>query len=92
MTDAIRRPGGRYDYTWKACIASPERDGTLNDPRDTDEEWVIEMAVPFEALGMQGEAGETIGLALRRCDTPKGSSRVCRSWGDGPDKARIVLD
>ena len=41
---------------------------------------------------MKGERGESIGLALRRCDTPKHSPRVCRSWGDGEEKGRIVLD
>ncbi len=93
VTDAIRRAGGGYDYSWSSGVhVSPERDGTVNDPRDMDEEWVIEMAVPFESLGMKGERGESIGLALRRCDTPKHSPRVCRSWGDGEEKGRIVLD
>jgi hypothetical protein len=47
-----------------------------------DEEWVIEMAIPFESLGMRGEPGESVGFSVRRCDTPKGSPRVCAGWGE----------
>jgi hypothetical protein len=57
-----------------------------------DEEWVIEMAIPFESLGLKGERGESIGFAVRRCDTPKGGGRVCGSWGEGDARGRIVLE
>jgi len=93
VSDAIRKPGGAWDYSWNSGVhVSPERDGTINDPSNMDEEWVIEMAVPFESLGMEGEPGESIGMELRRCDTPKGAPRVCRSWGEGEEKGRIVLE
>jgi len=67
---------------------SPELDGTINDPRNMDEEWVIEMALPFESLGLKGESGETIGLSVVRCDTPKGSPRVCAGWASPPPTRR----
>jgi hypothetical protein len=93
VTDAARRAGGTFDYSWQSGVhVSPELDGTMNQPGDMDEEWVIEMAVPFEALGMKGERGERVGIAIRRCDTPKGQPRVCGSWGEGDVRERLVLD
>jgi hypothetical protein len=93
VTDAVRRSGGAFDYSWSSGVhVSPELDGTMNKSDDMDEEWVIEMAIPFESLGLKGERGESIGLSIRRCDTPKGSARVCGSWGEGDARGRIVLD
>jgi hypothetical protein len=93
VTDGIRRPGGAFDYTWNSgAHVSHEQDGTLNDSTDTDEEWVIEMAIPLESLGMRGERGERIGFAARRCDTPKNASRICAGWGEGPLAGEIVLE
>jgi hypothetical protein len=94
VTDSIRHggAGGKWDYTWSSGVhVSKEWDGTLNNPKDMDEEWVIEMAVPFESLGLKGEPGETVGFSASRCDTPKNSPRVCASWGDGAARGRIVL-
>ena len=81
-TREARRHSGAFDYAWQSgAHVSKELDGTLNDPSDDDEEWVIEMAIPFEALGLKGEKGEHIGFSVRRCDTPKKGTRVCGSWG-----------
>jgi hypothetical protein len=81
VTDAIRRGGGAYDYSWSSgAHVSPELDGTVNASSDLDEEWVIEMAVPFDSLGLKGEAGEDTRISIRRCDTPKESARVCNNW------------
>jgi hypothetical protein len=94
ITDSIRRGEGAWDLTWSSgAHASRELDGTINDPKNTDEEWAIELAIPFESIGMRGEPGENIGLSLHRCDTPKQGSRVCAGWGDGPaERGRIVLE
>jgi hypothetical protein len=96
VTDGIRRSGGAYDYSWSSGVhVSPERDGTVNKPSDLDEEWVIEMALPFESLGMKGEPGESIGFSVRRCDTPKRSARVCGGWGEATADTKLgtlVLD
>ncbi len=96
ITHAIRRGRGAWDLTWNSgAHASKEVDGSINNPKDTDEEWGVELAVPFESLGMRGEPGENIGMSLRRCDTPKRQARVCTGWGDGPDdrvRGRIVLE
>jgi hypothetical protein len=96
ISDAIRRGAGGWDLSWQSgAHASKEIDGTINDPKNLDEEWAIELAVPFESIGMRGERGETIGLALRRCDKPKEGPRVCATWGGGPsvrEGGRIVLE
>jgi hypothetical protein len=75
---------------------SNEIDGTVNNPKDSDEEWTLEIAIPLDSLGMRGERGENIGMSLSRCDTPKDGRRVCAGWGDGRatnrGKGRIVLE
>lgn len=94
VTDGVRVGSGPFDYAWQSgAHVSYELDGTANDSRDEDEEWVIEIAIPFESLGMRGERGERIGLSLRRCDTPKGGTRVCASWGSGDlgDAAGVLV-
>lgn len=92
ITDSIRHGGtGRWDYTWSSgAHASTEMDGSLNEPSNLDEEWAIEMAVPFESLGLHGEPGERIGFTASRCDTPKGEARVCSAWGDKPLGALVM--
>jgi hypothetical protein len=97
ITDSMRKKGpdgwGKWDYAWNSgAHASPEMDGTLNSPSNMDEEWVIEMAIPFESLGLQGQPGESIGFSASRCDTPKNAARVCASWGDGDVPGRIELE
>lgn len=49
------RKGGKPDHGWdveglRSAIAIH---GTLNDPTDTDKYWIVEMAIPFEALRHQ---------------------------------------
>lgn len=96
ITDSIRRGAGAWDTTWNSgAHVSREIDGTTNDPKNLDEEWEIELAIPLSSLGLRGEPGENIGLSFHRCDTPKGSRRVCSGWGDGEDgrgKGRIVFE
>jgi hypothetical protein len=82
LTDGIRLGNGPVDYTWQSgAHVSRELDGTVNDPSDADEEWVIEMAIPFESLGLEGRPGERIGFIAKRCDRPKTGPRVCGSSG-----------
>jgi hypothetical protein len=92
VTDGRRKGNGEWDYTWNAgAHVSKEMDGSLNEPKDRDEEWMIEMAIPFESLGMKGEPGESIWFSARRCDVPKESPRICTGWGEGDAKGRLVL-
>jgi len=93
ITDGMRTDGGAFDYGWSSgARVGHDTDGTINDSRDSDEEWVIELAVPFASVGMAGVPGESIGLSVRRCDTPKRSARVCGAWGAGSTRGRIVLN
>jgi len=63
-------------------------DGVVDNPSGFDEEWNVEMAVPFASLGAKGARGATLGLTLHRCDTPKTSgAEVCASY-----RATLVLD
>jgi hypothetical protein len=96
ITDSIRKGDGEWDFGWNSgAHASRELDGTINDPKNMDEEWAVEVAVPFDSLGMRGEPGENIGMSLSRCDTPKHAARVCAGWGEGTGdhgRGRIVLE
>ncbi len=47
------RDGGKADNSWeiRGLKTAVRVYGTLNDPRDTDRGWTIEIALPWEALG-----------------------------------------
>jgi hypothetical protein len=101
LTDGTRPTGtdAPLDRSWESgAHVSHEIDGTPNKPSDHDEEWVIEMAIPLESLGLRGEKGERIGVSLRRCDTVKSGLTLCGTWGeasdagDGAKKGLLVLD
>jgi hypothetical protein len=46
------RNGGNYKIDWDAegFKSAVFVDGTLNDPKDTDKKWTVEMAIPFSSL------------------------------------------
>jgi hypothetical protein len=96
ITDSRRDARGPFDFAWQSgAHVSHEVDGTLNRSDDDDEEWVIEMAIPFESLGIKGERGDELGFRVRRCDTPHHGSRVCASWGEVDrvsEMGTLVLD
>jgi hypothetical protein len=103
LTDGTRPAGSDapLDLAWESgAHVSYEVDGTINKSTDHDEEWVIEMAIPFEALGLRGEKGERIGVALQRCDKLRNGVTSCGSWGQSLDakesqsarKGFLVLD
>lgn len=71
--------------------AAHDVDGTPDDPKDDDEEWVIELEIPLAALGAEPRAGARIPAAVRRCDTPRGAPTVCAAWGEAP-RATLVLE
>jgi len=87
-------PGGRpFDYAWTSgAHVSREIDGTIDDPRDDDEEWVLEVAIPLASLGLRGARGERVAFAAKRCDTTKAGARVCGSFGDPARPRVLVLD
>jgi hypothetical protein len=88
-------PGGThpFDFKWSSgAHVSHEMDGTPNKPDDYDEEWLIEMAIPMEALGLKGVKGERIGVAIHRCDTLKSGTRACGEWGEGEKRGVLVFE
>ena len=52
-----------------------DRDGTIDNSHDDDEEWVIEAAVPLAALGPW-----PVTIHAARCDVTKDGVRHCGSW------------
>lgn len=94
MTDGERNGSGSFDPRWEShATIAVDTDGTLDDSADEDEEWIVEMAVPLEELGLAGAAGERIGLEISRCDRVRGADgsahRTCGTWGDA--RSEIVL-
>lgn len=59
-----------------------DRDGTLDDSRNFDEEWLLEIAIPIAALPTHGPSL----VSAARCDTPKHGGRLCAAWS-----GRLVL-
>jgi hypothetical protein len=83
LTDMRRDNGGVFDTSWESgAKIAIDRDGTLNDSKDNDEEWVVEMALPLSSIGLTGKVGEHIECSITRCDLSRGSSkRECATWG-----------
>lgn len=82
---------GHRDWASRARVGV-DRDGSVNDPSDEDEEWIIEAAIPFAALGMK--AGEPCTASFSRCDRLKNGTRVCANWGGaatGPPQGTLVF-
>jgi hypothetical protein len=77
--------------TLDGALSAHDLDGTLDDPKDDDEEWVLELAIPLAALGVEPKSGARLPIAIHRCDTPKGSAKTCAQWGE-QRPAVLVLD
>lgn len=96
LADGVRTrasPNTAFDYTWSSrARVAHELEGSLNDPSNNDEEWVVEMAIPLASLGQKGVRGEKVGLWVARCDTPKGQPRSCSDWGRTHGRGVLVLD
>jgi len=92
-TDVRRDPKGARDASWESGIkVAIERDGSLDDPADEDEEWVVEASIPLHALGVAGAPGARIGVEVTRCDTPRGTTaRRCGGWGEARSRQVIEL-
>jgi hypothetical protein len=96
IREAARDARGVLDPSWRSgAHVSREIDGTLDDARDTDEEWSLEMALPLAPLGLKGEPGEVAGFAIERCDASSTGERSCGAWagvGLAAARGRLVLD
>ncbi|MGE5181161.1 MAG: hypothetical protein ACM31C_03820 [Acidobacteriota bacterium] len=61
--------------------AAIDSDGTLDNPQDFDEEWVIELAIPLDALALA--PGKPVQAKASRCDVTKDGEKRCGAWA-GP--------
>jgi hypothetical protein len=69
-------PLGRTQPTWPGVVVGTDKDGTVDDNANRDEEWLLEIGVPRELL----PHGDVI-VAASRCDTPRRTSQVlCGAW------------
>ncbi|MCK6549976.1 carbohydrate-binding family 9-like protein [Myxococcota bacterium] len=86
------------DRRWSSGMkVAVDADGTLDDPSDDDEEWIVEAALPLASIGVRAGAPRTLVVALARCDTPKDGTRRCGAWGHVPGtttgaRGRLVLE
>ena len=55
-----------------------DRDGSLDDPTDDDEEWVLEVALPLSVTGLV--AGTRVAASVSRCDLTKDGGTRCARW------------
>ena len=58
--------------------AGIDRDGTPDDPKDDDEEWVIELAIPLAKTGLA--RGRETPVKASRCDVTKDGVKRCGAW------------
>jgi hypothetical protein len=79
-----------YPPKQKPGEAAVELDGTPDDPKDTDEEWIIEAKIPWAKLGVAPKVGARIALWMKRCDVPKDGAERCGEVGDR--EASVVLE
>jgi hypothetical protein len=88
-----RRPGG-CDARWQSHAAvAVDVDGTLNHIHDNDEEWVVELAIPLEALGLaHALPGTRIAATLSRCEIGHDGRHACGGWGFGAHGGELILD
>ncbi len=68
-------PRGTVEASSQVVSAAAEYDGTLDDPDDYDEEWLLEASVPLSAIGLTGDAA--ISLIASRCDVTKDGELHC---------------
>ena len=74
------REGNRREDWERLVRRGSDLDGTLDDSRDDDEEWILELAIPYSVLHIRGTPDERVSFSVRRCDTPKGRETVCGAW------------
>jgi hypothetical protein len=66
---------GTLDPAIPGARVAVDRDGSLDDDRNFDEEWLIELAIPRDALPTG-----PLAISASRCDTPKHRTQRCTAW------------
>jgi hypothetical protein len=85
---------GKDDPTWESGIElGVDKDGTLNNPSDMDEEWVVEARIPWKSMGIDAKPGTRVVVEIGRCDVPRGTKeKRCGAWGTPKDPRILQLD
>ena len=93
VTDVKRVPGAKDDIGWESGMkVGVDKDGSVNDAGDEDEEWVVEAVLPFRSMGLEGKPGTRLLVDISRCDTPRRSKeRRCGNWGSARQRQVIEL-
>jgi hypothetical protein len=70
--------GGKITPADPDIHAGVDHDGTLDDAKDNDEEWVIELAIPLAKTGLAPD--KHANVRALRCDVTKDEVKRCGSW------------
>lgn len=90
-SDARELGGGKLDPKWEShAVVGVDRDGTLNNRSDQDEEWLVEARIPLASLGIQGRAGSRFSARIQRCDTPLTGPRGCGVFAPAHEPSGLV--
>ncbi len=65
-------PHGQRTPALDGSKVAIDLDGTIDDPSDEDEEWVVELELPLPP--------GPFAISATRCDTPKDGVERCGSW------------
>jgi len=90
----VSSPAGRScDSSWQSGVQlAVDRDGSLNKIGDNDEEWVVELSIPFAKLGIKkAGSGTHVPFSIRRCEVGHDGPHGCGGWGTEPP-GELVLD
>lgn len=71
-------PHGTLTPTIAGAKVAADLDGTFEDARDEDEEWLLELALPLDGLGLR--PGLAVPIKVSRCDVPKDGLTRCGGW------------
>jgi hypothetical protein len=86
-TGPAHEPGprvvGECNTHWQShARVAVDRDGSLNRIHDNDEEWLVELAIPWANLGMRNvRPGTHVGFSVSRCEVGYDGQHACGSWG-----------
>jgi hypothetical protein len=71
-------PRGTLTPAIPGARSAADLDGTFDDGRDEDEEWLVELALPLSAIGIRH--GLAVPIKVSRCDLPKDGATRCGGW------------
>src|SRR5262249_2916879 len=78
----VSRSGVREGAWESGAEAGVDRDGSIDDATDEDEEWIVEARFPIASLSL-GHGAYRFAARLSRCDTPKAGGTRCGVWNNG---------